>query len=84
MSKYLNSKSVSYIRVSHGLPMGAQWLRTHLQCRRHRRHGLILQLEDPMEEEMATHSRIPEKFMDGGGWWSLVHGVAKSQTGLSY
>jgi len=30
--------------------------------------GLILELEDPMEEEMATHSRIPEKFVDRGGW----------------
>ena len=38
--------------------------------------------EDPLEEEMATHSstfalRIP---MDRGAWWATVHGVAKSQT----
>ena len=38
--------------------------------------------EDPLEEDMATHSnilagRIP---MDRGAWWATVHGVAKSQT----
>ena len=38
--------------------------------------------EDPLEEGMATHSRIlawriP---MDRGAWQATVHGVAKSQT----
>ena len=38
--------------------------------------------EDPLEEEMATHSsilawRIP---MDTGAWWATVHGVTKSWT----
>ena len=38
--------------------------------------------EDPLEEEMATHSsilawRIP---MDRGAWRATVHGVAKSWT----
>ena len=38
--------------------------------------------EDPLEEEMATHSiilawRIP---MDRGAWQAAVHGVTKSQT----
>ena len=42
--------------------------------------------EDPLEEEMATHSsilawRIP---MERGAWWATVHGVARSQTRLSY
>ena len=41
--------------------------------------------EDPLKEGMATHSsilawRIP---MDTGAWQATVHGVAKSQTGLS-
>ena len=41
--------------------------------------------EDPLEEDMETHSnilvwRIP---MDRGAWWTRVHGVAKSQTQLS-
>ena len=41
--------------------------------------------EDLLKEGMATHSsilawRIP---MDRGAWWAAVHGVAKSQTGLS-
>ena len=38
--------------------------------------------EDPLEEGMATHSRIlawriP---LDIGTWWATVHGVSKSQT----
>ena len=42
--------------------------------------------EDPLEEGMATHSsilawRIP---VDRGAWGATVHGVAKSQTQLSY
>ena len=41
--------------------------------------------EDPLEEDMATHSsllpwRIP---MDRRAWRATVHGVAKSQTQLS-
>ena len=41
--------------------------------------------EDPLVEDMATHSsiiawRIP---MDRGAWWVPVHGVAKSRTELS-
>ena len=40
---------------------------------------------DPLEEGMATHSRIlgwriP---MDKGPWWDTVHGVTKSWTLLS-
>ena len=37
-----------------------------------------LGLEDPLEEEMATHS-----CMERGAWWATVHGVSKSQTRLS-
>jgi len=41
--------------------------------------------EDPLEEDMATHSnilawRIPR---DRGAWWATVHGFTKSGTGLS-
>ena len=41
--------------------------------------------EDPLEEGMATHSRIltwriP---MDRGTWWATVHGVTKSWTQLN-
>ena len=41
--------------------------------------------EDPLEEEMATHSSILclENPMDRGAWWATVYGVPKSQTGLS-
>ena len=42
--------------------------------------------EDPLEEDVATHSRIlawriP---MDRGAWWATVRGVTKRQTRLSY
>ena len=41
--------------------------------------------EDPLEKGMATHSSILawRIFMDREAWQSIVHGVAKSQTGLS-
>ena len=44
-----------------------------------------LSREDPLEEGMATHSsilawRIP---MDRGAWWTTVHKITKSGTGLS-
>ena len=43
---------------------------------------LSLGQEDPLKEEMETHSsilgwRIPT---DGGAWWATVYGVTKSQT----
>ena len=38
--------------------------------------------EDPVEEDMATHSSILawRISMDRGAWWATVHGVTKSQT----
>ena len=41
--------------------------------------------EGPLEEGMATHSRILawRIRMDRGAWQATVHGVAKSQTRLS-
>ena len=38
--------------------------------------------EDPLEEDMATHSSILawKLPMDKRAWWATVHGVAKSQT----
>ena len=43
--------------------------------------------EDPLEKEMATHSRfLPGKPMNGGAWlaWrATVRGVAKNRTQLS-
>ena len=42
--------------------------------------------EDPLEEEMAPHSTTLawKNPMDRGAWWATVHGVAESQTCLSY
>ena len=42
--------------------------------------------EDPLEEQMATHSSILAWRIstDRGAWWATVHGVAKSQTWLKW
>ena len=41
--------------------------------------------EDPLEEDMATHSSILALKIPMGreAWWATVHGVAKSWTQLS-
>ena len=41
--------------------------------------------EDPLEEEMATHSSILawKNPMGRGVWWAAVHGVAESRTQVS-
>ena len=38
--------------------------------------------EDPLEEEMATHSSNSclGNLMNRGTWWAMVHQVAKSQS----
>ena len=40
--------------------------------------------EDPLEEEMATHSSYSclENPMDKGAWQAVVHKVTQSRTGL--
>ena len=43
----------------------------------------FLACEDPLEKEMATQYSCLENPMEGGAWWAIVHGVAKSRTGLS-
>ena len=46
---------------------------------------LSLVLEDPLEKGMATQLQYscPANFMNKGAWQATVHGVAKSQIGLS-
>ena len=42
----------------------------------------FLSWEDPLKEEMATHSNIlaRKNFRDKGAWQATVHGVSRSQT----
>ena len=44
--------------------------------------GLIPGQEDPLEEDMATHSSILawSISMDRGAWWATVHGITESDT----
>ena len=44
------------------------------------RRVLSVGQEDPLEEEMTTHSTCLDNPEDGGAWWATVHGVSKSQT----
>ena len=44
--------------------------------------------EDPMEKGMTTHSTelltiLAWRTLNRGAWWAILHGVAKTQTGLS-
>ena len=39
--------------------------------------------EDPLEQGSPLQYSYLENPMDRGDWWATVHGVAKSQTGLS-
>ena len=43
---------------------------------------LSLGWEDPLEEEMATHSSVVAWRIPGtrGAWWAAVYGVAQSPT----
>ena len=66
-----------------GLPGGSSGKEPTRQGSRHETWVRSLGQEDPLEEEMATHSSvlavgtIP---MDRGAWWGTVHGVTKSWT----
>ena len=43
-----------------------------------------LDWEDPLEKEMETYSNILAwRIPWTGAWWATVHGVTKSQIGLS-
>ena len=44
--------------------------------------GSMLGWEDPLEEEMATHSSILVWRMDRGAWKATVHGVARVENDL--
>ena len=63
------------------MPDGASGKEPACQCRRHESGVQSLSQEDPLEEEMATHSSIlAGEFHGRGASWATVHGIAKSQT----
>ena len=57
-----------------GPSLVAQWERIHLPTQETQVQSLSQ--EDPLEEEMATHSSILAWKMDRGAWWATVHRVA--------
>ena len=65
------------------------WLsgkRISLQCRSHRRCGFdpwVGKIPWRRTWQLLQYSCL-ENPMDRGAWWAIVHGVAKSQTPLSY
>ena len=70
-----------------GFPDGASGKELTCQCRRCKGQGLrSLGQEDPLEEEIATHSSILalENPMDRGTWRATVQKVAKSLTQLKW
>ena len=72
-----------------GYPFQCSWASLMIQIMKNqldtRKKGILsLGWEDPLEEGMATHSRILawRISMDRGAWQATVHAVAKSQTQL--
>ena len=45
-------------------------------------HEIVVSVQLPIKHATLQSSRL-ENPMDGGSWWAAVHGIAKSQTGLS-
>ena len=68
-----------------GFPGGFSGKESACQCRRQEMRVQSLGQEDPLEEEIATHSSILclENSKDGGIWWATIQSTAKSQTWLS-
>jgi len=63
----------------HWASLVAQWYRIRLSMQ-----GTWVQSlakEDPLEKEMATHSRILAwiNLKDRGTWWATIHGVTKNR-----
>ena len=64
----------------------AQWSRIHLPMQETQEMRLQSPgWEDPLEWEMAVHSRISclGNSMDREAWWATIHGITKSRTQLS-
>ena len=58
MSAYLKSNVFSLALKVGGFSGGPSGKEPACHCRRSKRHGFSLGCEDPLEEEMATHSSI--------------------------
>ena len=70
--------------VNGGFPGGASGKEPTCQSRRHKRRGFNPSQEDPLEEEVATHSSnlawVKINPMDRRASRATVHGIQKSQT----
>ena len=71
-----------YLPVYLGFPDGSEDKESTCNAGDTEDVGSIPGLGRPLEEEMATHSRILawENSIDRGTWWATVHRVGKSQT----
>ena len=66
-----------------GASLVAQWQKIRLPMQKTQEMWVrSLGREDPLEEEMATHTSYSclKNSMDRGAWWAALHWVAKSWT----
>jgi hypothetical protein len=65
-----------------GYPLQYSWAALVAQTKEFACNAGELDLRDPLEEDMATHSSILawRISMDGGAWRATAHGVTKSWT----
>ena len=82
--KYSGFTGFCRVLAPHDFPVGASDKEPTCQCRRHETWVQSPCREDPLEEGMATHSRILSWRipMDRGAWWARVHSITTSWTQL--
>ena len=74
------SQAENNIELLH-FPGGASGKESTCWCRRRKRHGLGR--SPGVGNGNSFQYSCLENSMDRGAWWAIVHGVAKSQTGLN-
>ena len=74
-----------YIERERDFPGSTSGKEPACQCKRHETWVQSLGQEDPLEEGMATYSRILawRISLTEGAWWATVHRVTKSWTRLN-